>query len=118
MKVYIGPYTKKKIIRVRIDDYDVWSLDYTLALIITPALKYYRKYHHGSPHMKEFFDEKTGKTLPGLHKKWDEIIDKMVWSFEAILRDDDLEQKNHKKYTERIEEGLRLFAEYFRALWD
>jgi len=45
MKVNIGPYNDDEIedferkIEVQVDDYDVWGLDHTLALIILPCLK-------------------------------------------------------------------------------
>jgi hypothetical protein len=42
MKVYIGPYKKtsdERKIDVRIDKYDTWNMDSTLAYIILPMLK-------------------------------------------------------------------------------
>jgi hypothetical protein len=41
-------------------------------------------------------------------------MDKMIWSFEKILGDDDYEFIQDPK----IQEGLDLFGKYYRALWD
>ena len=38
MKVHIGPYRKNRKIKVLIDKYDTWGMDYTLAYIIHPLL--------------------------------------------------------------------------------
>ena len=43
-------YSKlKRKIKVRIDKYDTWSMDNTLALIILPMLKQLKETKHGSP---------------------------------------------------------------------
>ena len=118
MKVYIGPYRKNRAVNVRIDKYDTWSLDHTLALIILPALKQYREHHHGSPMIEGFFDEKTGETLPGLHEAWDDIIDKMIFSFEYMLLEDNSDKVCTKEVEDLIQEGLYLFGKYYRNLWD
>lgn len=42
MKAYIGRYPKgdkERKISIRIDPWDVWNMDHTLALIIVPMLK-------------------------------------------------------------------------------
>ena len=51
MKVSIGKYPKKgeQKISVRIDPWDTWSMDRTLALIIYPMLKQLHKTNHGAP---------------------------------------------------------------------
>jgi hypothetical protein len=40
-------------------------------------------------------------------------MDKMIWSFEKIIKDDDKIINDPK-----IQEGLDLFGKYYRALWD
>lgn len=67
---------RKRRIKVKIDDYDTWNLDYTLALIILPALKAYKNNHDSS--------------YPGdlkSHEEWEAVLDKMIWSFENIATD-------------------------------
>ncbi len=48
MKVSIGKYPKKgeQKISVRIDPWDTWSMDRTLALIVHPMLKQLHKTNH------------------------------------------------------------------------
>ena len=43
-------YSKnERKVKVRIDEYDTWSMDHTLALIILPMLKQLKATKHGSP---------------------------------------------------------------------
>ena len=65
-------------VKVRIDEYDTWSMDHTLAYIILPMLKQLKETKHGSPlvddedvpeHMRHDGDN-------WIHYKWDWVIDK------------------------------------------
>ena len=52
MKISIGKYPKKdgeQKKSIRIDPWDTWSMDHTLAEIIHPMLKQLRKTAHGAP---------------------------------------------------------------------
>ena len=76
-------------------------------------------------------------------KRWDWVMDEMIWAHEQLIDDegdskfydhtladnpnDDLntqirkikvDRKGLKAYHERIDNGLRLFGKYYRALWD
>jgi len=103
---YIYSLRKRKV-KVKIDRYDVWSMDNTLALIILPMLKKLKESKQGIPgslfgeeysnivSSKEYWDEKENgrlhkrieKIQNQTEKKWNDIIDKMIWSFEQILDD-------------------------------
>lgn len=112
MKIYIGRYPSSRskspnaeqVKRIRIDKWDTWSMAETLADIILPMLKQLRDTKHGSPgDMPGFLsqsdnqwpqmtfdfykdDDKTADNLG--HKQWDDIMDKMIWSFEQICMED------------------------------
>ena len=79
MKVKIGTYPKnhkkERKISVQIDGWDTWSLDHTLALIIHPALLEFKKDLSGHP-----------ATLT--EEEWNDILDKMIFSFGALLNTD------------------------------
>lgn len=87
----------KRSIKIEIDDWDVWSLDHTLALIITPALKLLKEktINHGYAivnnedvpeefHTAEYdnddIDEKGSA-------KWIYVIDEMIFAFETSIND-------------------------------
>lgn len=106
MKVNIGSYKKRaeRHIKVDIDKYDSWSMDHTLALIILPALLQYKENHHGVPNdiadhtgddnsndqlSFDFYKETKDWAFEESCKKWEEILDKMIWSFYQIIVDDD-----------------------------
>ncbi len=97
-------------------DKECWCLDTTIAKFIIPRLR----------RMKEI-----GQSYPPDFKsftKWCDALDKMIWSFEFVLRDygsDDYDFKNkdgwelkQKMRMERYTEGMQLFAKYYNSLWD
>ena len=51
MKVSIGKYPKKgnQKVSIRIDPWDTWSMDTTLAHIVLPMLKQLKATKHGAP---------------------------------------------------------------------
>ena len=126
MKVNIGKFPKKyttqRKISVQIDDFDTWSLDHTLALIIHPALVKFKEDSMDVGHPC-LCDDLTTCTVDGnvctCSDKWQEMLDKMIWSFGQIVTDDSdsytIEQ--YRAYEVRMQEGLELFGKYFRSLW-
>ena len=102
MRVEIGPYEENRKIDIHIDKWDTWGMDHTLSLIILPMLIQLRDTNHGHP--AQITEE-----------EWIEIQNKMIWSFEEIMKDDFNFDKEHN---EKIQEGLNLFGKWFRDLWD
>jgi len=105
MKINIGPYpngNKKRKIDVQIDKYDTYSMDNTLALIILPMLVQLRNTKHGIPHefaevggedynqqdSFDFYKETYNDSFEKGCDRWDEVLDKMIWSFTQIIDDD------------------------------
>lgn len=106
MKVNIGKFPKgnsQRKITVNIDKYDTWGLDHTLANIIYPALIQLKHAKHGVPSQLvddvggedwqdqksfDFYKETKDEAFEIACKRWDVILDKMIWSFEQILKDD------------------------------
>jgi len=155
MKVYIGPYKDDEAqkIEVAIHNYDTWSMDDTLAPIILPMLKQLKETKHGAPSVD---DKDTPKELKSTSappkenewdtdenyfKRWDYVLDEMIWAFEQKCRDDwhddyygdyiedeksgplggRFEWINHddmKKHQKRMSNGFRLFGKYYENLWD
>jgi len=134
MYVKLGPVGRKnRAETVVIDDYDVWNLDHSLALIIVPALKILKEKKHGAPFVdnedvprelimtagKKKRYEKYGETDEHYFDRWDYIMDEMIWAFQQKLEDDwDMEKEEYDAYFHRIDNGLRLFGKYYNGLWD
>lgn len=105
MKVKIGSYPKKgnrRKISVKIDHYDTWSFDHTLAHIIYPALLQLKATKQGIPNeivrdvggeeyaeqdSFDFYKESHASAWNEAAKKWDEILDKMIWAFYQLTID-------------------------------
>jgi len=108
---------RKRIIKVRIDEYDLWSLDYTLAEIIYPALKRFKDSKQGTPWVDaedvppEIFETKEYSEI-----NWKWVLDEMIWAFEYTL-DDDF-RKETEENEKRASNGRRLFAKYYYCLWN
>jgi hypothetical protein len=102
MFVKLGnPSRKNKAETIIIDDFDVWNLDHTLALIIVPALKLLKKKKQGAPFVKnddvpenlratkeELKQNDTGgDTDKHYFDRWDWVLDEMIWAFQQKLED-------------------------------
>lgn len=146
---------KKRKIKIKIDSYDVWSMDSTLALIILPMLEQLKKVKHGAPCTEDSDvpEELRSTSAPPKEnewdideyhfKRWDWVLDEMIWAFSQLQPDCDWESTYHtgdicfswetpkegavphvfdadgyKAHSDRITNGMRLFGVYFRALWD
>ena len=155
MKIKISNYPKyyywldrlfgwnpKQKIRVRIDPHDTWSMDHTLAPIILPMLKQLKETKHGAPAVefkdvpeelmppnaeavKKLYMENC-ETDENYFKRWDYVLDEMIWAFEQKCRDDWMEDYDYNKWDhegakahqDRMSNGFRLFGKYYESLWD
>ena len=132
-------YYKNRKVDIRIDPYDTWSMDHTLATIILPMLQQLQNTKHGSPSVDDedvpeelrfAASENPGhefETDSNWHKRWEWVLNEIIWAFEQIVDEDSdaiyfkdgtLDVENWKAYNKRIENGTRLFGVYFRGLWD
>jgi hypothetical protein len=118
---------KKRKVSIKIDSYDTWSMDHTLALIIVPMLKQLKANKHGSPHVdnKDVPEElRVPKdydgfdTDPQWHNRWDWVMDEMIWSFEQIIEDPDVPIDDYEEHYKRVKRGTTLFGKYYQGLWD
>jgi hypothetical protein len=109
---------------VKIDRWDTWSMDHTLANIILPMLKQLDKTKHGAPYtddgdapeyLRSYMAQPKENEwdTDSLHfMRWDWILAEMIWAFEQELKDDDESQffddsecgdlKDIKDWNERI----------------
>ena len=83
-----------KINYVKIDRWDTWSMDHTLAYIILPMLKQLKDSKHGAPWVD---DEDVPKELRSIYAfpkeeydvdgnhfaRWDWVLDEMIFAFEC-----------------------------------
>lgn len=100
---------KKHLKKYGFDPSETWNLDQTIANFVLPRLQHFRDNVHGHPsNMTE--DE------------WMEVLDKMIFSFEASVYDyADLDVEDiakQKKKFKIIQEGFELFGMHFMNLWD
>ena len=84
------------------DDTETWSLKTTIAKFTLPRLKWFKERHFDNPWDITF-------------EKWDEILDNMIFSFEYYAKDEwkPISDEEFK----RVEEGMKLFGEYYGDLW-
>jgi len=87
---------------VKIDRWDTWSMDHTLADIILPMLKQLQKSKHGSPSVDdEDVPSPLRSTAPGardrcenewdsdehFHERWTYVLGEMIFAFECKVDD-------------------------------
>lgn len=112
---------KKEKIYVKVEDYDTWDLDYTLALIILPSLKKLKedKLSISPVDDCDVPDRLNPRTEDNLQDRWDYVLDRMIWSFGQIVHEyeEELDKEDIKGYYKDVDEGLTLFGKYYRNLW-
>src|SRR6056300_353852 len=151
MKIKIGPYPDgddihvERQIDIRIDRYDTWDMDHTLAYIVLPMLKQLKETKHGSPWVDDedvphsaktqwsrdeanqidMFGSKEQDELfwEQYHVRWNWVINEMIYAFDCKVNKD-VPYMRFKDINEirieqaRIANGFRLFGKYFEGLWD
>lgn len=140
-------------IKVKIEPWDTWSMDHTLAHIITPMLKQLNETKHGAgvvddQDVPEGLNLRSTEAPPKENewdtddnhfKRWDYVLNEMIWAFDQKLKDDWEQQyyqfahdhkaplgmritwrdeEGRKRHQERMSNGFRLFGKYYEALWD
>ena len=158
MKVKIGPfpehwpwsnwlydkfgYSPEQKVKVKIDPWDTWSMDHTLAPIILPMLVQLKETKHGAPAVEfkdvpeelwppdaEAFNKlyaHNGETDENFFKRWDWVLDEMIYAFDCKANKDEVymrfdiktEKDAIRKEQDRISNGFRLFGKYYENLWD
>ena len=144
---------------VRLDPWDTWSFDHTLADIILPGLRQLKATKHGAPHVDDAdVPEHLRSTaapprenewdIDDNHfRRWDWVLDEMIWAFEQKVTDDaesqffdhsevdqtaapklgDINERlgrirydkeGYQAWQQRKDNGFRLFGRYYEALWD
>ena len=145
---------------VRLDGWDTWSFDHTLADIILPGLRQLKATKHGAPFVDDEdvpegmnlrsteaeLKENEWDTDSNHFKRWDWVLDEMIWAFEQKVTDDadsqffdhsecgdekfpwnkdgqyvskvKYDREGHQAWLERKTNGFRLFGRYYENLWD
>jgi hypothetical protein len=127
-------------VRIHIDEYDTWSMDHTLSMIIHPMLEQLKAEKHGAPHVDdedvpeelrstaapELTEEQKnyGHSDDNFFKRWDWVLDEMIFAHASQFNDWEDEYYDRKDFDgmrviqDRIQNGYRLFGKYYQALWD
>lgn len=91
---------RSRQVYVRIDKYDTWSMDHTLALIVYPMLKQLHAAKHGAPWVQDEDVPDNLKSTSAEPKendydtdsnhflRWDYVLEEMIWAFEQQVSDD------------------------------
>ena len=144
-----------KINYVKIDRWDTWSMDYSLSFIVVPMLKQLKETKHGAPFVddEDVPEELKSTSAPPKEnewdtdenhfKRWDWILNEMIWAFEQNLdyKSEEkffdhtewdegekdfgknlhkikIDQPGLKAHQDRKANGFRLFGKYYQGLWD
>lgn len=127
---------KKRKIKVKIDDYDLWSVDSTLCHIIHPLLVKFVDNLQSTARVDkedvpvelhstygEYTENDGGMSSMYSHEAWLHVLNEMIWSFDPEWDDKygyGAEEFTHAKYDEHLkrqQKGFALFGKYFSAIW-
>ena len=110
---------RQRKVKIRIDRYDTWNMDGTLALIILPMLKQLQDTKHGSPlvddeDVPEGLNLRSTEAPPlenewdtdeNLHRRWDWVMSELIWTFEQQQPNCDWEQQYYSGEHDTYFEG-------------
>jgi hypothetical protein len=125
---------RSQTIKVKIDRWDVWNMDRTMAYIILPLLRKVQDEKQGSPFVDDvdvplLIRSTSAKPLTKkqidcgeidefFHNRWSYVIGEMIFAFESYQIEDNFktnqERENHQN---RINNGFKLFGKYYMCLW-
>ena len=105
---------------IKIDKYDTWNMAETLGDIILPMLKQLKRDTHGAP-MVDNWDvptdlwntdpvSETGEVDANHFKRWDYVLDEMIWAFEQIT-DKDNDAQFHSGEADYIRTPIEVEGE-------
>lgn len=97
---WISERARPRVEFVKIDRYDTWSMDSTLAVIILPMLRQLQATKHGAPHVddEDVPDDLKSTAVPAVAEhetdsnwfvRWDYVLSEMIWAFSQHSLDDD-----------------------------
>jgi hypothetical protein len=93
---------RERNIKIRIDGYDVWNADHTLAMIIYPTLVKLKEVQHGAPHVdpedvpiRPSFEFEDGSVDSTHFDRWNWVLDEMIWAFEQCAKYDKGDDQFH-----------------------
>ena len=136
---------RNRTIKVRIDYYDTWNADHTIALVVHPLLLKLRETTHSSGHIEDEDvpeelrstnatpltqeQKDQGELDDNFEKRWDWALNEMIFAFETYTTDviDDacydfkthtFDSEQYMEYRKRVDNGMRLFAKYYGTLWN
>jgi hypothetical protein len=90
----------KRKVKIHVDGYDVWGADHTIAILIHPILLKLKKNKHGAPYVDDEdvpedlrstaakAKEHEWDTDDNHFKRWDWVLDEMIWAFEQCAKED------------------------------
>ena len=140
MKINIGKYNKKgdQKVSIKLDSWDTFSADHTLALIIHPMLVAYKasypenvapccSFDEDVPvHLKStigieepnvVLDEAESEAEEKLRvEQWEWILGEMIWAFDTKINTDSCGLWGTPE-EQRMLNGMVLFGKYFNGLW-
>ena len=83
----VNKFLCNRKVKVKYHNYDTWSLDDTLALIILPGLKQLKATNHGYASVdNEDLPTACLKDASG-EERWEWVMDEMIWTFSEIAND-------------------------------
>ena len=101
---WIHAKRKRKVV-IHIDDYDVWNLNDTLAMITLPMLKRLKERKHGYPLIddEDAPEEIRSTNAPPKENEWDTdamaesrweyVLNEIIWAFEQLHPDSEWEKQ-------------------------
>lgn len=136
MKVTLGQKgNRSRKQQVLIEECDLDNLEKTMALIIWPALVYFKENTDGviqieNQHLPtdlQYSYPRNVKDFKPNHEKmltkqYEYAMNEMIWGFKQIAQDQpdapNEHSNEHQQYLDRIQKACEMYGFYFRGFWN
>lgn len=133
MKFIVGKLKKnlKQKIIIKINDEDVWNLDYTMALILLPMFKRLKKIKNGASgilddDVPDDLKSTSVKESPehvvdeNYFKRYDWVLSEIIWALKETQpnRKYKMGGADYIQHDARLNNAFRLMGTYWRTFWD
>jgi hypothetical protein len=124
---------RKRKVKIKIHDYDIWDMNTTIGHIILPMLIMIRDKKHGAPyvdnedvpeHLRSYYAD-DGKVDEHHFARWDYVLDEMIFAFDYEVNDKEhqylsqspMDVETYYAVQKRVQRGFELFGKYYTGLW-
>lgn len=101
------------------DDSELWNFDYTIAKFMAPRMKVFIENvrEHGGVPIRLTKEDGSDPRNEQAFAEWILILKKIQRAFQLMIDEENAEKIYTQEQYDQMDEGLKLFGEWYKSLW-